>query len=199
VKPNSLRRSVEDVGESRVSPKPPEGGLSEEGQKEVDRIEASLERMFEDASSQHKGSEALGSSVTKPTFEGGLRDESPELTEIERYRAKNVRLLMKVATLQAELSKYPMLDDPVLSKLSGRLTQNDRDVLEAMWDLSAFAAKPEKAGVIVEAALSSADEKSVFNNLKKEKLVAARSGPGGGYWLTELGVHMSIALWLLKA
>lgn len=71
------------------------------------------------------------------------------------------------------------------------LTENDRNILEAMLELRATMAKPETAETIVQTALHSGDTKAAFKRLKLNKLVESKDGRAGGYWLTPKGSSLA--------
>lgn len=75
----------------------------------------------------------------------------------------------------------------VISNLASPLTENDRSLLIAMRSLDAMKHNAQAAGTLVQAALYSGDQKRAFDNLKLNKLVDAKEGRGGGYWLTKDG------------
>lgn len=195
------RRSLDQATNPPSDADRPSSELTDDAQREVDRIESVMATMFDDAFITRDQCDDDLASVAASALPSALRDEGWYRQEIDRlqreidqYRRQNRRLVIEIGILREECKKYPMLDDPLLLQLDSRLTDNDRDILTAMYELGATKAKPDSAENIVKTALATCDHKSGFKRLKKENLVGTAKGRGGGVWLTPRGRHVAIAL-----
>lgn len=78
--------------------------------------------------------------------------------------------------------------------LGGPLTENDRCIIQAMFDLGATIDNPQSAAVILRSALAQGNNKREFVRLKTYGIVDAKDGRGGGYWLTAKGMILAETL-----
>lgn len=75
--------------------------------------------------------------------------------------------------------------------LYGALTENDRCIVQAMFGLNAKIDNPQSAETILQSALAQGNNKREFDRLKSFGYVDAKTGRGGGYWLTAKGVALA--------
>ena len=79
-------------------------------------------------------------------------------------------------------------------ELDGPLTENDRCIIQAMIDLGATIDNPQSAVVILRSALAQRNNKHEFVRLKAYGIVESKVGRGGGYWLTDKGRALAVAM-----
>ncbi len=72
-------------------------------------------------------------------------------------------------------------------ELTVPLTENDKSILQAMYELGASIDNLVPAATILQAALGDRDPSGAFSRLKANELVDNKTGRNGGYWLTEKG------------
>lgn len=75
--------------------------------------------------------------------------------------------------------------------LGEALNDTSRCILRAMLELNPTPIKPETSATIMKTALGSGDEKRVFQQVSRLKLIGSKEGRGGGRWLTEKGVTIA--------
>ncbi len=99
------------------------------------------------------------------------------------------------------IDQWKLANDEWLSSLEREfdpaLTANEVAILDEMLKLKATADSPRSAKVILVSLKWAIEGKHVFDNLKELGYVAAKKGPGGGYYLTKSGSDRASRMKLL--
>ncbi len=106
--------------------------------------------------------------------------------EIVGNTPEELRLVARTETVnRVDLSK-------VASQIS--LTDNQNKLVEAMFNLNATPSNRQTKDAILKEARWDGEGKRALKPLKDKGLIYAQDGQGGGYWLSELGMHYARAM-----